>query len=220
MKLTKNTVSAFIFPFAASALFLASTALGDVNTKSETTTSDNHTSNVGFGFHGGMNSSDFNYTSSTMTQAKSNVNGTLIGFHMQSVNMGFVGLRVEANYSVKGYDIANVATVYHHYLQIPLLVKIAPISGPIEVYAEAGPAAAFHLSSTVEAANASVSYNDNSNNVDFSLIGGVGVGFKVDPILLEIEGRYDYGLTNLNNSNTVQVNSRALQLLAGVTFLM
>ncbi len=108
----------------------------------------------------------------------------------------------------------------HNYLQIPVLFRFSPIIGPIELFAEIGPAAAIHLSSSAELANTTVTFNDNANNWDFSAIAGLGVGLKFENILLEIEGRYDYGFTNLSDTNGVEVKSRAIQALAGITFLI
>ncbi len=214
MKITKASAFQITISAIVLSLCLGSSALAEDADKT-----DSHTMG-GFGVHGGLNFSDYHYANSTYSQATNNTTGALFGIHMEGMTLGLFGLRIEANYSSKGYQIAQIATVTHHYLQIPLLFKISPITGPFELFVEAGPAAALHLSSSTDIANTSVNFNDNSNNWDFSVIAGAGVGFKINPVLLEFEARYDYGLKNLNDSNSVDVKSRALQLIAGVTFLM
>ena len=192
-------------------LFLASAALGEE-------TGSNSASYIGFGVHGGLNYSDYHYSNSAFSDTHQKT-GSLFGVHFEGMSLGVFGLRLETNYSTKSYDVGSFATVNHHYLQVPLLFKISPITGPLEVFAEAGPAASLHLSSNVDVLNNSVKYNDDSNTWDFSLIAGVGVAFKFEPFLFALEGRYDYGLKNLSSSNGADIKSRAIQVLAGLTFI-
>jgi len=216
MKLSKKIRSFILLPIITGAIMISSTALAD-----ETEKSDSHSSFGGFGVHGGWNFNDFNFSNGAIvSHAKQNTTGSIFGVHLEGISLGMFGVRVEANYSTKGYELAQLVTVSHHYLQIPLLFKLSPIAGPIELYVEAGPAIAIHLSSTYEVANASVTYTDNADKADFSVIGGVGVGIKVDPVLIEVEARYDYGLTNLSSTSNIEVDSRAIQVIAGITFLM
>ena len=218
MNSSNNILHLFSLSIIAVTIFLSTSSLGaEVN---ETEKKESHSSEWGFGFHGGINISDFSYTNKTTSYTKKSSTGALLGIHIEGMSLGIFGVRVEANYSVKGYDLYQFATVSHRYLQIPLLFKISPIVGPIEFFVEAGPAASFHLSSSVEFLNTSFTYNDNADTWDFSIIGGLGIGFKIDPVLLEFEARYDYGLKNLSKSSTIEINSRAVQLIAGITFLM
>lgn len=217
MDFFKNSVHRILFPAAAATLLLATTALGAEGTD---TTTDHHEAVFGFGVHGGMNFSNFTVNDNTITNARNSRTGSIFGIHMEGMSLGVATLRLELNYSIKGYELTNYVKVNHNYLQIPVLFRISPIVGPIEIFGEIGPAAALHLSTDTTVANTTVNYNANSDNWDFSLIAGVGVGFKLDNILLEVEGRYDYGLSNLSDTNNVEIKSRAIQAIAGVTFLM
>jgi len=193
-----------------SGLVIASTAFGEEPQKSSN-------SYAGFGVHGGLNFSDYNYSDPTYHQSNDNT-GALFGIHMEGMALGIFGLRLEVNYSTKGYDVGPFVSVTHHYLQVPLLFKFSPIVGPIEVFAEAGPSASLNIGNSVQTLNNSVNYTDHSNSWDYSVIAGVGVAFKLDKVLLTFEGRYDYGLKNLNDSSSPSVNSRAAQFIAGITF--
>ena len=136
----KQNLKSFALPLTALTIFLASAAVGAENEPANTESHENR-SMGGFGFHGGLNFSDFDYTNTTVNSAKKKKTGALLGIHFEGYSMGLVGMRIEANYSKKGYEIGNIATVTHNYLQIPLLFKIAPVVGPVILFAEAGPAA-------------------------------------------------------------------------------
>jgi len=198
-----------------SSLLFSSIALGQ-----DTDHIDEDKTKLGIGVHGGANFNYFTVTAASLTSASEQRAGALMGVHIEGMHVGVATLRLELNYSVKGYEIANLIKVNHNYLQIPVLFRFSPIIGPIELFAEIGPAAAIHLSSSAELANTTVTFNDNAKNWDFSAIAGLGVGLKYENILLEIEGRYDYGFTNLSDTYGVEVKSRAIQALAGITFLI
>lgn len=150
----------------AATILLSTSSLGaEIN---NTENKETHSSGWGIGFHGGMNISDFSYTNRTTSYVKKSSTGPLLGIHLEGMSLGLFGVRVEANYSVKGYDLYQFATVSHRYLQIPLLFKISPTIGPIEFFVEAGPAASLHLSSSVEFLNTSFTYNDNADTWDFA----------------------------------------------------
>jgi opacity protein-like surface antigen len=88
------------------------------------------------------------------------------------------------------------------------------------LFIEGGPAASLHLSNTVEVYNSAFSFKDTADRWDFSLIVGAGIGFKLNSTLIELEARYDYGLKNISNSSAIEINSRAIQLLAGISYLI
>lgn len=211
MKTVKLSVTTILSFLTLSTVFLAPAALADEQRSD---------SSMGIGFHLGRNYSDFKYTKNSIDEMKTNRTGNLFGIHFENLSSGFLNYRIEANYSSKGYNLDQFSSITHNYLQVPLLFKLSPLPGPFKVFAEAGPAASLHLSDKVEVANASVVVNDDSSSWDFSLIAGLGVGLNLGNLVFELEGRYDYGLKSLNNSNSVEVKSRAFQTIAGITFLM
>jgi len=175
------------------------------------------TDRSGFGIHGGLNFNDFDVTSNTVTNAKNNTTGWLAGIHFEGE--GPLTLRLEVNYSVRGYEYANLVNVKYNYLEIPLLVKFSPIPGPIKVFVEGGGSASLKLSTTVDTLGSSVTYDTNSSTWDFGLLAGAGLGVMVGPnTLLSVEGRYLYGLTNVSDDATVTIHTRGIQALASLTF--
>ena len=179
-----------------------------------------HDARGGFGIQGGWNFSNFNITNNTITQAKNNTTGWLAGIHFAGWEMDRFAIRLEADYSVKGYEIANVAKVKNNYLEIPLLLKFTPLPDPIKIFIEGGASASIKLSTTVDVEGVSTTYDSSSNTWNFGLIAGAGIGFMIGAdLLLSAEARYDYGLTNIANSSSVTVNTRDIQAIAGLTFL-
>jgi hypothetical protein len=190
-------------------IFFASTALGDTN--------DGNMG--GFGLHGGLTFNNFDVTSSGLEGAKDNKTGWIGGIHLEGFSHDIVAFRVEANYERNSFSLANVGTINYNYLQIPLLVKITPFVGPVGIFVEAGAAAAIHLSTSVDAGGTDVTYNTNSASWNFSAIAGLGVNLKLtDHFLVEAEGRYDLGLTNVSD-NTDNVKIRDIQAIVGFTML-
>ncbi len=172
----------------------------------------------GFGIHGGANFTYFDFGTTMLNNAKSNQTGILAGVHFEGFNFAdMLSVRIEGNYSEKGYKVGDF-NINHNYLEIPVLLKFMPMAGPVGIFIEGGAAASLHLSTSAEVQGISTSYTDNTN-WDFSLIGGAGLSFKVNPVIIQLEGRYNYGLSNLTNDAGVDVKSRTVQLIAGVTFL-
>ena len=173
----------------------------------------------GFGIQGGANFNNFNYTNNTVNQAKQNTTGWLAGVHFEGWEMDMFAIRLEADYSVKGFQVGNIATVKYNYLEVPLLLKFTPLQGPVKVFIEGGGSASIKLSTSVTSLDTTTTFTDNSNTWNFALIAGAGLGFMVGPnMLLSVEGRYNWGLTNISN-NTYTINTRDLQAIAGLTFL-
>ena len=214
MKTIKSSFTNILCLIAASTIFfLASSALANERDNSTTNT-------MGLGIHSGMNYSNFQYTKDSVNYMKSSKTGVLWGVHFEDFTPNLLAYRIEANYSSKGYNLDQFSSITHNYLQIPLLFKVSPLFGPFKVFAEAGPAVSLLLSDTVEVVNSSGTVSDDSSSWDLSVIAGLGVGLKLDNFIVEVEGRYDYGLKSLNNSDSINVKSRAFQTVVGVTFFL
>jgi hypothetical protein len=59
-----------------------------------------------------------------------------------------------------------------------------------------------------------------TKSVDFGLVPGAGVGFPVGRAKIVVGGRYDLGLTSINDveGDDESVKNRAWQFMAGVAF--
>jgi opacity protein-like surface antigen len=198
-------------------VFFASTALGQTSDNSGAASPGNM---GGFGLHGGLTFNDFDYTSSGLEGAKTNKTGGMGGIHIEGFSHDIIALRLEANYESTGFHLANVGTVNYNYLQIPLLVKVTPFVGPIGVFVEGGAAASIHLSTSIDTTNSTYTYNTDTSTWDFGLLAGAGLNFKLtDHFLVEAEGRYEYGLTNISDASNANTKVRDVQLIVGFTML-
>jgi hypothetical protein len=138
----------------------------------------------------------------------------------------------EVLYALKGAksDIDGVdATIALDYIEIPLLVGAQFGLGSSSVVPRvfAGPSVAFEtgckLSGTESGVSVELDCSDFellTNSVDFGLVFGAGLGIPLGSVELVIDGRYDLGLTNINDSefDDESVKNRAWQFMAGVGF--
>jgi opacity protein-like surface antigen len=177
--------------------------------------------NLGLGVHGGINLSDLDIKSSgsaTINAVKDNKQGPVLGAHLELGNE-IVMIRPEANYSVRGYTFANTIEVDQKYLEIPVLVRVNVLPGLIQPFVEVGPQLGIHLSNDVKALGISTSFDTNSRTVDFSGLAGAGLRLNVIPNLaIDAEARYNYGFTDQNSRDDIEIHTRGFQLLAGLTF--
>lgn len=110
------------------------------------------------------------------------------------------------------------------YIQVPVLARVSlPVIGSALPTVLAGPAFAFNVKSdyTVEAEGAKDSGEvEDLKSTDLSLILGVGMKFGAGPAGVNVELRYNMGLTDLNDAEdgTAKIKNRSLQVLAGFSF--
>ena len=101
-----------------------------------------------------------------------------------------------------------------NYVEIPVTAMFSLGSGP---YLFAGPSVAFEVSCEIEVDAEDIDFESECDDdegtldrkkTDFSLHGGAGFQFPVGPGHLLIEGRYIYGLSDLNDDDTQDSSSK------------
>jgi hypothetical protein len=124
-----------------------------------------------------------------------------------NVNLGFVSIQPEILYTRMGgrweADASNSLEYWFDYVQVPVLLKLNVIpAGPIRPFIYGGGYGAYLLKATgvmvvdgTELPRTDI--KDTYQELDYGVIGGVGLTFKLPGIALTIEGRYNYGLRNL-----------------------
>jgi hypothetical protein len=141
-------------------------------------------------------------------------------------------LQPEVLYALKGAssDFEGVeATIALDYIEIPLLVGAQFGLGGSSVVPRvfAGPAVAFETGCKISGEDGFVSVELDcdeaeiqTKSVDFGLVFGAGLAIPLGGFELIIDGRYDLGLTNVNDSefDDESVKNRAWQFMAGVGF--
>ena len=76
------------------------------------------------GPQGGLTFPDFHVKDSTVAGTYSNKNGWVGGIFLE-FGIWSITLRPEINYVTKGYSITNVGDVSNHYLEVPVLLRVA-----------------------------------------------------------------------------------------------
>jgi opacity protein-like surface antigen len=179
------------------------------------------------GVKGGVNSSNFNQSSSTGTEplgATSAKSGLMGGLYAAFGLTEIFGLQLEAVYTQRGVKSdepqeATSAKLSLDYVQFPALVTARiPLNGTrLRPLLYAGPAIAFEtscdISGTVEAVEVSFDcdapeVNMERKKTDFGLMFGAGLEYPMGGIVLGAEARYTLGLTNLNDDPQTQADER------------
>src|SRR5450432_1205600 len=102
-------------------------------------------------------------------------------------------LQPEIYYSEQGSQSQDSsAKTNYNYLNIPLLFKYQHSSG---IFIETGPQLGFLLNSNYKSGTYTQDLKSVSNSADFSWI--IGAGYKILPLSLGLDIRYNYGITNV-----------------------
>jgi hypothetical protein len=131
--------------------------------------------------------------------------------------------------TIEGTSVA--AKLKLDYLEIPVLfgAEFQPEGSKIMPRVFAGPMVAFEMSCkltgegggySVDADCDSADVGIDTKSVDFGVVFGAGLGFALENFKIIVDGRYNLGLTNLNDTtgDNTDVKSRAWQFMAGVAF--
>lgn len=180
----------------------------------------------GLGVKGGINlatqhvASDDAGDDTELSTLNAIVAGVFATFRIAS----WLDLQPEALYSVKGsrFDENGItASVLVDYLEVPVLARFSRRgSGRVGYYVAGGPVAAFQLRARTRTKFASateeIDIGDQVERLDFGMAAGGGVEFGS----LVVDGRYTYGLKDVDKdkSDTVKVTNRALTFTAGFRF--
>ncbi len=170
----------------------------------------------GIGLRGGINLSNVNYSSSSLSGAIS-----------QSSNLGYQGAIVseiglnkffsivpELVLSNQQFKIKEVpsntdpnekydVTYKLNYVNIPLLARLTLRTDLLKIYANTGPQLGFFTNGTVVSTGGSYVSPSSStiNNNDFAWVFGGGVGVKVGAGWLFADARYTVGVSKFNKES-------------------
>lgn len=177
---------------------------------------------VSFGLKGGVNLANLNGNDSDHDDARSGLNiGVVLEF---SIPLSPIGIESGLYYSQKGAsseDQGATGTLKTDYLEVPVLAKISfGPPGPIKPHLLAGPYLGFLLNSenVSDSGGGSVSLDlkDSTNDVDFGLIGGIGLDVNMGLATLSLQARYSMGLSEVYTDRDLKHGVFAI--VAGFTF--
>jgi hypothetical protein len=126
-----------------------------------------------------------------------------------------IGVGVEALYAQRGVESSTgTSSRKLDYIDVPVFLRVS-IPMPVTPFAYAGPQASFELRCRTETA---VCPDTDRPMRSYAAIIGAGVSFGSKP-MISIEGRYIYGLTDLNLSTITSAdNYRTRSFLGMVGF--
>jgi len=110
------------------------------------------------------------------------------------------------------------------YIQVPVLLKINVVpAGPVRPFLCAGGYGAYLFKATgitiedgVELPRADMI--DDYQKLDYGVIGGVGLTFKLPGLSITVEGRYNYGLRDIDTFEGEFMRNTSLMALVGIGF--
>ena len=164
--------------------------------------------NVKFGVKGGLNLSKLTSTDGAKVLAGFNA-GALANFKLDES----WAIQPEVQYSTQGTkaqkDILGIlttaGTMKLDYVNVPVLAQYH-----IEAfYLEAGPQIGFMTAAKAKSGNVTVDVKDSMKSVDFGL--NFGFGYQLD-MGLGIGARYNFGLTNVYDSDKIDRKNSVAQI--------
>lgn len=179
---------------------------------------------ISFGLKGGVNLANLSGDDFSYADARSGLN---IGIVFEiGLPLSPIGIESGLYYSQKGASSENqnlgvTTTLKADYLEVPVLAKLSfGPPGPIKPHLLAGPYLSFLLNSETVSdgggGSVSVDINDTTNDIDFGLIGGIGLDVNMGLATLSLQARYSMGLTEVYTNNDAKHGVFAI--VAGFTF--
>jgi hypothetical protein len=129
----------------------------------------------------------------------------------------------EVLYTMKGTRLRGSgapSSVLLDYLEVPLLARVTMHAGGRRIYAVGGPTAAFRLRARTRTefsgSTEETDISDEVRRVDAGVAAGAGVEFGS----LAVEGRYTFGLSNIDTdaASGARARTRTVSLTAGCRF--
>lgn len=180
------------------------------------------------GFKVGPSFANWNMEDEDGTEIEGETLTSFMGGGFIRFNMGRLGIQPELLYVTRGteatdpdFDISGKFKV--DYIEVPVLLVLPLTTGTgIAPYLFGGPSFAFEVGCKVEAGDVSVDCDEGEGDsgrksLDLGATAGLGLTFPAGPGALLIEGRYNFGLSNLvdNPIADESVKSRTAAILAG-----
>jgi hypothetical protein len=178
------------------------------------------------GIKGGLAWSDLSFSANAdvppLTNIKAPVGGVFFG-----LRIGFFTIQPEILYVRMGAHMADGTDWMEYrddYIQVPLLLKINVLPGPISPMIFGGPYGSYLLAakgvSYISGAESTTDIKDQMKTTDYGVAFGGGIDFRLPGVKLSAEVRYNLGLANLakNAEPGLWVKNRSLMVLVGIGF--
>ena len=141
-----------------------------------------------------------------------------IALGVRAVSSSPIGFGIEGIYAERGFTSSTAgASRRFTYIDVPVYLNLQAKNPSITPFGYVGPQASFEIKCDVGDGNDCPSGNDK-----VTYAGVIGAGLRFGMLMnLSIEGRYVYGLTDLNYSTVTSSSSyktRGFMILAGISF--
>ncbi|MBZ0201729.1 MAG: PorT family protein [Ignavibacteria bacterium] len=167
---------------------------------------------------------------STPDFASNSRTGFIFGVNLDMRFGQYISVQPGLRFTMKGYSVSDAngsGTAKANYFEIPILLKANFPLTEVRPYVMGGPVIGINMSSNSEytptgGTSQSVDRSSTTSGLDFNLLFGAGVGFKVTPkVDLFVQFGYAFGLSNvLKDVPSQTVKTTGIQLTAGALFNM
>ena len=179
------------------------------------------------GIIGGVNLSDLRQEGTNNSGVEYNLRTSFKAGLVAEMAIGNSGFAIQAEpmYVQKGAQVktpflkaeADVPEIDFkmNYIELPILAKYSFDLGALRPYLVAGPEFGWMLT----AKSAGLDVKDAYDEFDFLATGGLGLDIEAtDMVFIFVEGRYNYGLYNINTvkSSPIDLYNRGGQIMGGV----
>lgn len=180
---------------------------------------------AGFGLKGGLAQSNLDFSPSAIIPL-SNLNAPMGGVFW-GFNLGLFTIQPEALYVRMGTRAEEGADWMEDrldYIQIPVLLKLGLLPGPIKLMIYGGGYYSFLLSAkgvaNIGGVEGSADIKDQYKSSDYGAVFGGGIDFHLAVITLSAEVRYNLGMANINNvvDDMTSIKNHSLMFLVGIGF--
>jgi hypothetical protein len=175
------------------------------------------TAQTTFGVKAGLNLANLSISEADDTFEPENRTGFVAGVFATFRGGGIFAFQPEALISMQGAkfsDGTDSGTAKIDYFQVPLLARIGPSNVGIVV----GPSFGYRIRAKLSAAGLSTEDEDFSDQIKRMDVGLVA-GLTADVGRLVLDGRYTWGLTNIEEEATAdKTKNRVISLTLGLRF--
>lgn len=180
---------------------------------------------AGVGFKGGLAMSTLAIAPASpfrQVNLKAPMGGVFFG-----IGLGLFSIQPEILYVRMGTRFQEEGSTFWmekrlDYIQIPLLLKINVLPGPISPMIYGGPYGAYRFAAKGATSDVpgTADIGDSYTTTDYGVVFGGGLDFKLAVIKLSIEARYNLGLANIlkNPDPGASEKNKSLMALVGLSF--
>jgi hypothetical protein len=178
------------------------------------------------GLKGGLALSNFTYSGEASPLPLTNLTAPVGGIFF-NLGLGLVSIQPEILYVRMGTHMEvspDWAEDRFDYVQVPILLKVNLMPGPVRPMIFAGPYGSYLLAAKevdyVGGVTESVDIKDQVKSTDYGIVFGGGLDFHLGLIKLSAEARYNLGLANIeaNPLPGTSIKNKSLMFMAGIAF--